>query len=125
MFGSLGFDYFLTNRTTVSLTGIKVHGKFTPLQELNILQIFYIPIQQYQLIGTRNTNSKREFNANGLQFGIKHLFPKEGETISLDLNYFAGHNENSSLYVTDYYDNGPGSSIGGLRQTKSGWKWNQ
>jgi len=118
MFGSLGFDYFLTNRTTVSLTGIKVHGKFTPLQELNIFTDILYPDSTVSTYSTRNTNSKREFNANGLQFGIKHLFPKEGETISLDLNYFAGHNENSSLYVTDYYDNGPGSSIGGLRQQK-------
>src|SRR5665213_4332017 len=35
-FGSLGFDYFMTPRTTFSLTGIKVHGAFKPYQLLDI-----------------------------------------------------------------------------------------
>lgn len=118
VFGSLGFDYFLSNRTTFSLTGIKVHGEFTPTQELNIYNSILYPDSTVTGYSQKDANSKREFNANGLQFGFKHLFPKEGETITADLNYFAGRNENSSLYVTNYYDNGPGSNINGTQQQK-------
>lgn len=119
VFGSLGFDYFLTNRTTFSLTGLKVHGEFTPIQELNLYtDILYPDSAQSSLYSTRNTNSKREFNANGVQFGFKHLFPREGETITADLNYFAGKNENHSLQITDNYDNGPGSNIASVQQQK-------
>jgi len=118
MFGSLGLDYFISNRTTISLTGIKVHGKFTPIQELNVYTDILFPDSTVSGYSTRNTNSTREFNAHGLQLGFKHLFPKEGETITADLNYFAGRNQNSSLYTTDYFDNGPGSGINGLQQQK-------
>ena len=42
-FGSLGLDYFVTNRTTFSLTGIHVHGEFKPDQVLNITNNTYFP----------------------------------------------------------------------------------
>src|SRR4029077_4589316 len=66
----------------------------------------------------RNTNTSRQFNANGLQFSFKHLFPIEGENITADANYFAGKNNNNSLYVTDFYTDGQGSTIGGVKQQK-------
>ncbi len=118
IFGSIGFDYFITNRTTISLSGIKVHGQFEPYERDDIYTNTYFPDSTISLYSQRNTTSKREFNANGLQFGFKHLFPKEGETLTLDGNYFAGKNNNHSLYVTDYYNDGPGSSKIGLRQQK-------
>jgi ferric enterobactin receptor len=119
VFGSIGFDYFVTNRTTLSLTGIKVHGMFSPTETDNIYTSVYPPdtsaVTNYSL---KNTTSSREFNASGLQFGFKHLFPTEGETLTLDLNYFAGINSNSSYYATNYYEDGPGSQADGLRQQK-------
>lgn len=118
IFGSVGVDYFATNRTTFSLTGIKVHGEFKPIQVLDINTDFLYPDSTVSAYSQRNSNSKREFNANGLQAGFKHLFPREGETLTADLNYFAGKNNNHSLYVTDYYLDGPGSSKTGLQQQK-------
>ncbi|PWT76825.1 MAG: TonB-dependent receptor [Bacteroidetes bacterium] len=119
VFGSLGFDYFMTNRTTFSLSGIKVHGRFTPTETDDIYtSILYPDSATNPHYSQRNTNSTREFNANGLQFGFKHLFPTEGETLTIDGNYFAGKNSSQSLYVTDYYTDGPGSIKNGLRQQK-------
>ena len=117
VFGSIGFDYFMTNRTTLSLAGIKVHGQFNPLENDNIYTSIYPPdttsSTQYS---QRSTTSSREFNASGLTFGFKHLFPHEGETLTLDANYFAGVNNNHSFYATNYYEDGPGSAQNGLRQ---------
>ena len=119
VFGSIGLDYFITNRTTLSLTGIKVHGMFTPSETDNIYTTLYPPdTTSSTAYSQRATNSHREFNANGLQFGFKHLFPREGETLTMDLNFFSGINNNSSYYATNYYEDGPGSAWTGLRQQK-------
>jgi len=118
LFASLGMDYFISNRTTLSLTGIKVHGQFEPYQSSNMYNTKYIPDSPVTNYSQKTTNSKREFNAYGVQFGFKHLFPREGENLTADLNYFSGKNENHSFYVTDYFDNGPGSTLNHMQQQK-------
>ncbi len=117
-FGSIGLDYFVTNRTTFSLTGIHVHGQFQPVQTLNNMNNTFFPsgIDTSYSEGTINTN--RTFDANGLQFAFKHLFPKEGENITADLNYFAGNNVNNALTVTNYFSGKPGSDVAFDQQQK-------
>ncbi len=36
MFGKVGLDYFVTNKTTLSISGIKVHGEFKPNETIDI-----------------------------------------------------------------------------------------
>src|SRR5438132_9412317 len=36
LFGKVGLDYFITNRTTISAGVIKVHGKFRPNETIDI-----------------------------------------------------------------------------------------
>jgi ferric enterobactin receptor len=117
-FGSVGFDYFMTPRTTFSLTGIKVHGEFKPYELLNIQNTTDFPSGATTFYSDRVSNTERIFNANGLQFAFKHLFPKEGENITADFNYFAGVNENNALYVTDYFSGNPGSPVAHFSQQK-------
>lgn len=117
-FGSLGFDYFMTNRTTFSLTGLHVHGEFKPNQLFDITNNTYFPSGEETQYGQRTANTERVFDANGLQFAFKHLFPREGETITADVNYFAGKNDNNSLTVTNFYSGQPGSSIDSTAQQK-------
>ncbi len=117
-FGSIGFDYFMTPRTTFSLTGIKVRGEFKPYDNLDIQNNSMFPDHTSTFYSERNSHSKRVFNAHGLQFAFKHLFPKEGENITADLNYFAGKNENNALYITNYLTGAPGSAVGHFQQQK-------
>ncbi len=117
-FASVGFDYFMTPRTTFSLTGIKVHGEFKPYELLNIQNTTDFPSGATTFYSDRVSNTERIFNANGLQFAFKHLFPKEGENITADFNYFAGVNENNALYVTDYFSGNPGSPVAHFSQQK-------
>lgn len=100
IFGKLGFDYFISNRTTLSLNAIKVHGEFKPSDIISST----ISSNNVTNYANRNSNSTRTFNANGLQFGLKHLFPKEGQEITADANFFSGKNGGSSLYLTDSLD---------------------
>jgi len=117
-FGSLGLDYFVTNRTTFSLTGIHVHGEFKPDQVYDVANSTFLPTETETIYGDRTVNTQREFTANGLQFAFKHLFPREGENITADANYFAGMNDNNALTVSNFFSGQPGSSIDSTVQQK-------
>jgi len=117
-FGSLGLDYFVTNRTTFTITGIHVHGQFQPLQTLNNENFVYFPGDTAISYSQGTVNTQRTFDANGLQLAFKHLFPKEGENITADLNYFSGMNNNNALTVTNYLTGQPGSDVAFDQQQK-------
>lgn len=116
MFGRLGLDYFMTNRTTLSIAGIKVHGEFKPNETININTDSLFSSGKISSYSQRISTGQREFNANGLQLGMKHLFPKAGEELTADLNYFSGKHEGNSLYVTDYYAGAGGNKTGDYQQ---------
>ncbi len=104
IFGKLGLDYFITNRTTLSFGGIKVHGQFKPGEVIDINTASIINAITSNDYSQRISNSSRDFNANGLQLGMKHNFAKEGEEWTADLNYFSGKNKADAFYTTNYYD---------------------
>ena len=105
LFAKLGMDYFVTNRTTLSLTGIKVHGEFNPNETIGITTDSLYNSGKTSSASERLTSGKREFNGQGLVFGLKHLFPKEGEELTIDANFFGGENSNNSLFTTNNLDN--------------------
>lgn len=105
IFGRLGLDYFVTNRTTLSLSVIRVHGEFKPNETIDITtdSIFKTGAVSSSY-SQRLSNSTREFNALGFQGGMKYNFPKAGEELTIDGNVFKGRNEGNSMYTTNYYD---------------------
>jgi ferric enterobactin receptor len=108
IFGKIGIDYFITNRSTLSLSGIRVHGEFNPNEVIDITTDSLYSIGKTSNTSQRNTSGNRSFNGRGLVFGFKHLFPKEGEELTIDANYFGGKNNNNSLFTTNYFTNNPG-----------------
>ena len=115
IFGRVGLDYFATNRTTLSVGGIRVHGEFKPNEIINISTDSLYNSGTVKASSERVTTGTREFNAKGMQLGMKHLFPKEGEELTADMNYFSGKNNGSSLYSTDYF-NQAGTKTGNYQQ---------
>lgn len=103
LFGKAGVDYFATNRTTLSLSGIKVHGQFNPNESIGILTDSLFTTGAVAQASQRLSTGTREFNGQGLVFGMKHTFAKKGEELTVDANYFGGKSENNSLYTTNYY----------------------
>ncbi|NIG57449.1 outer membrane beta-barrel family protein [Chitinophaga sp. Cy-1792] len=103
LFGKLGVDYFMTNRTTVSVAGIKVHGAMKPNEVIGINTDSLFKTGTISNFSQRNSDSKFNFNANGLVLGMKHLFPKEGKELTVDVNYFGGSSTNNANYTTNYY----------------------
>lgn len=123
LFGRVGLDYFITNRTTLYVSGTRVHGSFKPTDFLSIDSSY--EAGNYINYSERNTNNNREFNAAGLQGGFKYLFPRQGEELTGDLNFFSGKSENSALYNTSIFDTRGGSQIGNIRQQVLGNGENQ
>ncbi|MES2848716.1 MAG: outer membrane beta-barrel protein, partial [Bacteroidota bacterium] len=110
LFGKVGVDYFLSNKTTLSLSGIKVHGEFNPSETIGITTDSLYNAGKISNLSQRVTSGSREFNGQGIVFGFKQLFKKEGQELTVDANYFTGKNENNSLYTTNYF-NGAGSLL--------------
>jgi len=111
MFGQIGLDYFVSNKTTLSGSYIKVHGAFSPTDVSNI-QTDSLNSGN-TLYSLRNSNSRRVFDVNGAQVGMKHLFAKEGEQLTADGSYFGVTSHSTALYTTDYYTAMPSSAIAG------------
>ncbi len=105
IFGKAGIDYFVTNRSTISLSGVRVHGEFNPNETIDITTDSLYNFGKTSNASERNTIGHREFNGKGLVFGFKHLFPKEGEELTIDANYFGGKNSNNSFFTTNYFTN--------------------
>ena len=111
LFGRAGLDYFVTNKTTLSLSGIKVHGEFKPNESIDInTDSLFDNGTVTKNYAQRLSNSNRTFNANGLQGGFVHNFAKDGEQWTGDFNYFSGKSNSNAMYTTNYYD---GSNISG------------
>lgn len=103
MFGRVGFDYFATNRTTISIGGVKVRGEMNPSDFMATTTDSLYEGGTTSSYSERNTSGNRIFNGTGLQLGLKQLFPREGEELTADLNIFSGKNSANSLYHTDFF----------------------
>jgi ferric enterobactin receptor len=112
LFGKLGMDYFITNRTTLSFSGIRVHGEFNPNEIIGITTDSLFNAGKVSQFSQRTSTGHREFNGQGLVLGMKHLFQKEGEELTADANYFTGRSKNNSLYSTNYYANNNTTILG-------------
>jgi ferric enterobactin receptor len=103
IFGKIGLDYYITNRTTISLSGIRVHGSFKPNSMIKSDSLDNAGnVLNYN---ERSTTGERNFNAYGVQFGVVHNFAKEGEQLTFDGNVFSGKNNSLSQYTTNYFTN--------------------
>ncbi|MBV8252709.1 MAG: TonB-dependent receptor [Chitinophaga sp.] len=117
IFGKLGVDYFMTNRTTLSIAGIKVHGQMKPGEVIDTRTDSLFSAGTVSNFSNRISDTRFQFNANGLVLGMKQLFPKEGEEWTVDVNYFGGSSDNDALYTTNYLK-GNTSQIGGKEVQK-------
>ncbi|HUQ96286.1 MAG TPA: outer membrane beta-barrel protein [Chitinophagaceae bacterium] len=123
LFGRVGLDYFATNRATFSVGAVKVHGEFNPKDYLKTDSAY--EGGTYVSYSERNTTNKREFNATGATAGFKYLFPKQGEELTADANFFSGKNKSNSLYNTDIYSGYQGLKKGNINQQILGSGTNQ
>jgi outer membrane receptor protein involved in Fe transport len=120
-FGRAGFDYFMDNRNTFTISGILVHGHF----KSNVNSgIFVDTLSGVNKSSYTNRTSFNEgvFNNRGGTLSYLHNFPKNGHQLTADLNYNKSRNNNSSLVSNYVYPiiGGPQTSTYRQQQLGSG-----
>lgn len=103
-FGRIGLDYFLNNRTTLSLGYVKVHGQFKPEDNLNITSDSLFNSGARSAWSQRHTEGTNQFDMNGIQLGMKHLFQKPGKEWTFDASANRGKNSNDNRYTTSFFN---------------------
>ena len=103
-YNRIGFDYFLDNRNTLTLSGNYVKGKFDNSDMLSIKTDTLYTTVIKSILSERTTGSSAQFENMGTALGFKHLFSKKGMELTADLNYNNSNNFNNGGFNTQYYD---------------------
>lgn len=118
-FARLGFDYFIDNRNTITVSGVTVRGKFEPFTETDL---FYnrVGSSKADTLSRRIANAETEFRNLGGMLSFKHNFPKAGKEWTADVNVNRSRNNNfNDLVSTTYaFENGP--VLGNFSQFQDG-----
>jgi ferric enterobactin receptor len=111
IFGRLGLDYFITNKSTLSVTGFMMHFGMGQTSNLAISTDSLYSSGKVNQYSTEEIASSRSFNGRGVTLGFKQLFTKEKEEWTADASYFGGKADNHSDYTTNYYVPGNPSAL--------------
>jgi outer membrane receptor protein involved in Fe transport len=117
-FGRLGLDYFINNRTTLSLTGFAMHHGGDNTSNISMATDSLYPTGKVSQFSQEEIASSRSFNGRGATLGIKHLFPKAKEEWTADASFFSGNASNNSQYTTNFYQGVKGSAFAGSELQK-------
>ena len=102
-FARLGFDYFIDNRNTISLSGNYVKRKFNSSDIINTNEDL---IGGNTLLetktGMRISHSESGGYNYGSSLGFKHNYAKTGKEWTADANFNYMNNENTSIYDSRY-----------------------
>jgi outer membrane receptor protein involved in Fe transport len=114
-----GFDYFIDNRNTISVSGMMGRGRFKPFTESGITTDWLSPVDTSSF-SDRISNSRFRMNMNGGSIGFKHNFPKQGEELTADVTYNVGSSSSENVITTDKYKV-PGNTLyGSSKQQQNG-----
>ncbi|MCU0345922.1 MAG: TonB-dependent receptor, partial [Saprospiraceae bacterium] len=104
-----GFDWFMDNRNTLTLSGSLTRGHFEPEDILTVRQDTFLngstPYSEY----VRTSIQDRNFRNLGASAQFKHLFPKEGAEWTADVNARA---EKTNLFISGNFNRMKGFSDG-------------
>ncbi len=100
-----GVDFFLNNRSTLTIGGNFVRGKFRPGDEITTTTDLLFPGNTLTNEYVRTAEQNRNFRNFGASVQFKHLFPKKGAEWTADLNYNGIRFEGGSNFLTTF-DNG-------------------
>jgi outer membrane receptor protein involved in Fe transport len=115
-FGRAGIDYFMNNRSTLSLSGNFARGNFKPNSVSDILiDTLYSPTKSSSYY-ERASASEGSFRNLGTTLSFKHNFPKAGREFTADVTYNKSKNSNNNEIITDTFSVPQYQNIGTFRQ---------
>jgi ferric enterobactin receptor len=117
-FGRLGIDYFITNKSTLSLTGFAMHHDGPQTSNLGVSTDSLYSSGKTPGYYQEEINSSRTFSGRGGTLAYKQLFAKEKEEWTADASYFFGGGTSDANYVTNYYTGAEGSPLGSTELQK-------
>jgi outer membrane receptor protein involved in Fe transport len=120
-FGRAGFDYFVDNRNTITVSGVAVHGHFKSNVNSDITVDTLSGVDKTSFTN-RTSNNEGVFKNLGGAVSYLHNFPKNGHQLSADLNYNKSNNNNSSFVTNNVFAmlGGPQTSTYRQQQLGSG-----
>ncbi len=106
-FARAGFDWFINNRNTMTVSGTYGTGNFTVLDLLHtntdtLRDVTSLPNANSYTY--ENANSTRVFNNTGESVLFKHLYPKEDENITASITANQGSSTGSGTFDIFNYD---------------------
>ena len=111
LFGRAGFDFFIDNRNTISITSNGAGGNFD-LEDINDIRFNNINTAFLDSTEMRITNGINQFRSLGAQVSYKRLFTKPGKELTADINYNRGRSENDqSISINTSKFSGSGSPV--------------
>jgi ferric enterobactin receptor len=111
IFGRIGLDFFMTNRTTLSLTGFAMHNSTHSTSAISMTTDSLYPGGTVTQYTREHIDAPRSFDAMGATLGMKHLFAKDKEEWTADASFFSGRPINNSLYTTNEYEDKAESTL--------------
>ncbi len=99
-----GFDFFLDNRNTLTISGNYVRGHFNPVDDLTTATDTVYQDYTNTGISMRHSDNERNFRNGGGTISFKHLFPKDGEEFTADINYNSIKSDVEATFNTQNYN---------------------
>jgi hypothetical protein len=99
----VGFDFYINNRNTLSVSENAVFGNFNTTDDINIAKNHSDTLTH----GTEVNNQLNHFRNFTTDLTFKHTYPKEGKEYTLDIQYNHSNGGGNYLYsISNYYLNG-------------------
>ncbi|CAG0955025.1 MAG: TonB-dependent receptor [Bacteroidetes bacterium] len=102
--GNAGVDYFINNRSTLTLTQSFFGGDVSFIDELNSLTDTLFSGSTHSSSTIRNSDAERHFRSYTSSVLFKQLFPKEGQELTADVNYSLNNVNNGGDFKTQLYN---------------------
>ncbi|HEY0612757.1 MAG TPA: outer membrane beta-barrel family protein [Chitinophaga sp.] len=103
-FGRVGFDWFVDNRNTLTISQGIVAGKF---ENKNDQQLFDLSAAQQPIrYGTGIDNNNHSFRNYTTQLGYKHTFAEAGKELTADFTFNRANGDDGTDYSIQYFDMG-------------------
>ncbi|MGN6604658.1 MAG: TonB-dependent receptor domain-containing protein [Ginsengibacter sp.] len=120
--GNIGFDYFMDNRNTLTVSGGIRRGKFGGTELMDITRDTTDAGTTTHTFGTSNSNSNFTWDNYNGKISFKHNFAKPNKYITADANYNHSKNTNEQDMATQYFkaDNSPSQPLYQQKTTGNG-----
>jgi len=111
-----GFDYFINNRNTITVSGNFVRGQFEPFNTNLLTNTITTPQGTQLSFNERLADVEGNFRNRGAQVSYKYNFPKAGKELTSDFTYNKSNNENANFITSNFYPFQGGQKLFGTQQ---------